>query len=578
MNKDDMKTGSGHPRPDFRRDQWMSLDGTWEFAVEKKGDVPDYAYRIQVPFVYQSEAGGIGSRERYEKIWYRRTFDLTALKPGKRYLLHFGAVDYYAQVWINGTYVGDHRGGYTPFSFDITKLLKEENQIVVCAEDHYADTSQIRGKQMWQQQDYGCWYAGYSGIWQSVWIESVQEYYIRSFRLTPDIETKQIEMSVDISGYDPDTRITAKVSCREKELAEISCRCMEHRIVFSVLVNHPFADMNGIFLWTPESPDLYDIRLELWSKEEVQDSVYTYCGMRSIQTYGDKVLLNNLPYYQKLILNQGYYPGGYITARSEEDYRRDIRLIKNMGFNGVRMHQKIEDPRFLYWCDVMGLLVWEEMPSFYDFNGRAQQQYMKELFEVVERDYNHPCIAVWVAYNESWGVFDLFHSKAQQAAVQAAYYYFKSLDQTRLVIGNDGWEHTVTDLCTIHDYEQNAERMHETYQDKQCVTEKAPSKMFPRYIQAKGFSYDGQPVMISEFAGIAFAKDLGWGYGSGAENMEEYKERLRGLLAAIMSKDYICGYCVTQFTDVEHEQNGLLCFDRTPKLPIGEICQMQAIM
>ncbi len=576
MEDDCMRTEYGHPRPDFRREQWMSLNGTWEFAFGKEGVSPDYSQNIQVPFVYQSEASGIESRGKHDIIWYRREFDLTALRPGKRYLLHFGAVDYYTQVWINGKYVGDHKGGYTPFSFDITKMLQQRNQIIVRVEDRYADTSQIRGKQMWQQQEYGCWYAGYSGIWQSVWLESVPEHYIKNFRITPDIEKKQMEMSVEVSGYDLDTIIYAKVSCRGKELAEISCRCMECRISFSVSVNNPSADMNGIFLWTPETPDLYDIQLELRSKEEMQDIVYTYYGMRTIQRHGDKVLLNNLPYYQKLILNQGYYPGGYITAQSDEDYRRDIRLIKEMGFNGVRMHQKIEDPRFLYWCDVMGLIVWEEMPSLYDFNTEAQLQYIRELFAVVKRDYNHPCIAVWVAYNESWGVFDLFHSKAQQAAVQAAYYYFKSLDQTRLVIGNDGWEHTATDLCTIHDYEQNAETMHEVYRDKHCVTEEVPSKMFPRYIQAQGFTYNGQPVIVSEFAGIAFEKNEGWGYGAGAKNTEEYKERLRSLIAAVRSRDYICGYCITQFTDVEHEQNGLLCFDRTPKLPVEEICQMQS--
>lgn len=576
MNDDSMKAAHGHPRPDFCREQWMSLNGIWEFDFGKKGKSPDYAQTIQVPFVYQSEAGGIGSKENHDIMWYRREFALTELKPGKRYLLHFGAVDYYTKVWVNGKYAGDHRGGYTPFSFDITKMLQEKNQIIVYVEDRYADTSQIRGKQMWQQQEYGCWYGGYSGIWQSVWIESVQEYYIKNCRLTPDIEKKQIEISVEISGYDQDTMISAKIECREKEVAEISCRCMEHRVSFSVSVNHPMADMNGIFLWTPESPDLYNIQLELKNKETIQDVVYTYCGMRRIQKYEDKVLLNNLPYYQKLILNQGYYPGGYITARSDEDYRNDIRLIKEMGINGVRMHQKIEDPRFLYWCDVMGLLVWEEIPSLYDFHAKAQLQYIQELFAVVERDYNHPCIAVWVAYNESWGVFDLFHSKAQQAAVQAAYYYFKSLDQTRLVIGNDGWEHTATDLCTIHDYEQNAETMDEVYQDKCCVTEKVPSKMFPRYIQAQGFSYHGQPVIVSEFAGITFRKNQGWGYGVSAENMEEYKKRLNGLLAAIKSKDYICGYCITQFTDVEHEQNGLLYFDRTSKIPVEEICQMQS--
>ena len=565
-----------HPRPDFWRSQWIDLNGTWEFAFGREEGEPEFTRSIEVPFVYQSKASGIGSSEICDVVWYRRKIPVISFQKEKRYLLHFGAADYEAQVWINGRSVGTHKGGYTPFSFDITELLTGEgDEITVRVEDRYLDTSQVRGKQMWQQKEHGCWYTGYSGIWQPVWIEIVGEAYIEHCKIITDIEKKQIALDLDISEWTEDTAVTAKVSFQGKELAETSCRCVGRRIAFSVPVDYPRADMNGIFFWTPETPDLYDIRLELKRKGRLLDCVYTYCGMRTVQTQGGRVLLNNLPYYQKLVLNQGYYPQGCITAVSDQDYIRDIQLIKQMGFNGVRMHQKIEDPRFLYWCDRLGLLVWEEMPSFYNFTGQAQLQYMRELSETVSRDYNHPCIVVWVAFNESWGVFDLYCSPQQQAAVQAAYYQFKALDQTRPVIGNDGWEHTVTDLCTIHDYEQNAEVMGRSYQDRQKVVQGAPSKLFSRCIQAKGFAYEGQPVLVSEFAGIAFEENQGWGYGESAKTREEYKERLEQLIMAVKKQDYICGYCITQLTDVEHEQNGLLCFDRSPKLPLEEISQMQ---
>ncbi len=573
--QDVVRTEEYHPRPDFRRKHWIDLNGTWEFAFGKEGGKPEFTEKIEVPFVYQSEAGGINSSKHCDIIWYRREFSIGSRQEKKRYLLHFGAVDYYAKVWVNGNFAGSHRGGYTPFSFDITKLLKEQNEILVYVEDRYLDTAQVRGKQMWQQKEHGCWYMGYSGIWQPVWIEILGESYLESCRITPDIEKKQFVLEAEINGPCKDAVVTAGISCQGTKLSEVSSRCMEGRTTFSISAEHPYADMNRVYLWTPEEPNLYEIRLEVECQGEILDSIETYCGLRRVQRQGDKVLLNNIPYYQKLVLNQGYYPLGYITACSDEDYIRDIRLVKEMGFNGVRMHQKIEDPRFLYWCDRLGLLVWEEMPSLYEFHGRAQRQYTRELFEVVSRDYNHPCIAAWVAYNESWGVFELFSSPEQQAAVQAAYYHFKSLDQTRLVVGNDGWEHTATDLCTIHDYEQDAEVLDEIYRDKRRVVQGAPSKMFPRCVQAKGFAYGGQPVLLSEFAGIAFEENQGWGYGTGAKNVQEYKTRLEGLIAAVKSKDYICGYCITQLTDVEHEQNGLLRFDRSPKIPLTEICRMQ---
>lgn len=328
-------------------------------------------------------------------------------------------------------------------------------------------------------------------------------------------------------------------------------------------------------LWDVLNPRLYDITFELIEENQIVDTVYSYFGMRKISIRGNKVYLNNKFIYQKLILNQGYYPGGFITG-TVEDFANDIEKVVEFGFNGMRIHQKIEDPRMLYLCDKKGLLVWQEMPSAYEYSPEAAKHIINEWQEVIKRGYNHPCIITWVPINESWGIKDVSYNKEQQHFLQAIYHLTKAIDKTRPVIDNDGWEHIKTDICTIHDYEGDGERLYDHYKEFNNVLEYGTTLRNPRYLYIKN-NYNGEPIMINEYGGISFAGDSGWGYNEKASTEEEYIERYRTLTMAIKNLPYVTGYCYTQLTDVEIEDNGLLTFDRKPKVDPKKIKEINDV-
>lgn len=561
-----------YPRPDFMRKDWLNLNGVWEFEFddadigEREGWYKGHSFSrtINVPFCFESELSGIGDTSRHDHIWYRRKLEVPESWNGQRIMLHFGAVDYHAKVWVNGIYIGDHTGGHTPFSFDITDALKWDgnDEIAVKADDASADRQQARGKQSWMDGPFGCWYNRTSGIWQTVWLEPVNAAHIISARMTPDIDKGTVHIEAQLSRQATNCSLKADISFAGMPITSVTAACSQPSVRFEAsVVSHAFEW--GLRLWSPEHPDLYDIEFTLVDKEgDAVDHVSSYFGMRKVSVKDGKVLLNNRPYYQKLILDQGYFPQSNLTAPDEEALINDIKMTKAFGYNGVRKHQKVEDPLYLYWCDKLGLLVWGEMASHYEYSPNAANAYMKEWQEIIARDYNHPCIIAWTPFNESWGVPNILTDKQQQRYTVAVVNMIRSLDATRLVISNDGWEHTDTDLCTIHDYRSDGDDFIRAYTDKDKVVNGAPAGKF---IFAEGYGYKGQPVLITEYGGIAFASDEGWGYGQKVADEEEFLKRFAKITRAIMSVDYICGFCYTQLTDVQQEVNGLMTYDRKPK-------------
>lgn len=568
-----------YPRPQFVREEWMSLNGEWDFDYDDQGigereawyEEHDFTSKIIVPFCYQSRLSGIGDTAFHDTVWYRKVFSVPEAYRKGRLLLHFGAVDYEAKVWVNGKLVALHEGGHTPFHANITDVLAEgDNTVVVKAVDHSRDVTLPRGKQFWEEKSAGIFYTRTTGIWQSVWLEPVSDTYIGRIRLTPDIDVNDIAVDVFLSGYSPGALISIKSSVAFKgEFVAEDTFSFRHESASRRIHLEDFNDHGLGRWWTPEKPNLYDLELTLSVDGVVADTVSSYFGMRKISIEDGKLLLNNRTYFMKMVLDQGYFPEGILTAPSDDDLRRDVELTKEMGFNGARKHQKIEDPRYLYWADRLGLLVWGEMANAYQFSGPYVARITKEWIQAVERDYNHPCIVAWVPLNESWGVPNILVDKQQQQHALSLYHMTKSLDLTRPVISNDGWELVNTDLVTVHDYEWRREVLTDRYATKEAALSAQPGN---RWIMVPGFPYSGQPILATEFGGISFKKNEweGWGY-SGAVNEEDFTERLRNVVEPMLQSPIIQGFCYTQFTDVEQEINGLLTYDRKPKLPLETI-------
>ncbi|CAM3883708.1 sugar-binding domain-containing protein [Cohnella lubricantis] len=577
---------SEYPRPQFHRQDWLSLNGEWEFTYDDAANGEDerwyladasapFTRTIEVPFTFQSKLSGIDDPAFHDVVWYRRSFEIPEPWQGKRIVLRFGAVDYLAKVWVNGQLVAVHEGGHTPFHADITSALAQgSNTVVLRAEDFSRDITLPRGKQYWLENSASIFYTRTTGIWQSVWLEPVAPVHLSKIKLTPDIDRNEIRVRAFLDGLKDsasgvgELQLQVSVTFEGRPVAEdrLTVRHPEERRTIGL---HDFADHGLGRLWSPEHPNLYDIRFRLLRDGEVLDEVSSYFGMRKISIENGKFCLNNRPYFQRLALDQGYFPEGVLTAPSDEALKRDVELAKEMGFNGVRKHQKTEDPRFLYWCDRIGLLLWSEAANAYDYSEEYVRRYTKEWQEIIERDYNHPCIVAWVPLNESWGIPNVQIDKRQQQHGLAMYHLTKSLDDTRPVIYNDGWEHMTTDLVTIHDYESRQEVLENRYATTESAVNAMPAN---RNIFVGGASYQGQPILVSEFGGIAFKKSdwEGWGY-SGAENEEDFLGKLKAVVDPMLTSPVIQGYCYTQLTDVEQEINGLLTYDRQPKAPLEEI-------
>lgn len=565
-----MEKRTEHPRPDFVREDWVSLNGEWEFSFDK----PVFDQRIQVPFAYQSQMSGIGSAEEHEEVWYRRSFwaDGEKLKS-RRLLLNFGAVDYEARVRINGKFAGSHRGGHTPFCLDITELAEAgENMLEVYVRDGQ-ETDKPRGKQSWTGEPFGCWYTPTTGIWQSVWLEYAGETYIRRIKLTPDLDRNQALCEVFLSGggraeVEVDTAVESADGEGTLPIGKNVFTC-ENGYGKCALAFPDLDIKRDRIIWSPEHPNLIDVTVRVKRGEWGEDAVHTYFGMRSVSFRGNTFYLNGDVSYQRLVLDQGYWPQSLLTPPDEEAIRRDILLTKEMGFNGVRKHQKIEDPRYYYWADRLGLLVWGELPSSYAYNDNMVRRSVDEMMEFIERDFNHPSLIAWVPVNESWGVRNVKSNRQQQHYCDLMINLIKALDPTRSVSGNDGWEQTgQTDIFAVHDYGLMPETIRK-YDDMDAVI---GGKAEHRALLADGASYRGQPVLLTEYGGIAFADEgEGWGYYNKVRSEEEFAARLEPVTDFLIKSGKFAGFCYTQLTDVMQEVNGLLREDRTPKVDIKEL-------
>ena len=575
--------GTEHPRPDFVRDTFNSLNGEWQFAFDdedrgftEKWYLPGTTFpmTIQVPFAYQAKMSGIGPTDEIHPIlWYRRTFTVPAEMQGQHLLLRFGAVDFACQVYVNGLMVGLHRGGYTPFEIDITPALQEgENDLALRVEDH-PDTTQPRGKQYWNRGLMGCWYTPVSGIWQSVYLEAVGPYRMTDIHVTPDIDrhlfTAEITLNRPVS-MPLSLRLT--ISYKGRTLRTVTTTVSDRitRIPVDLIIT---GNLDQVHLWSPERPDLYDLSCELLDQDRALDHVCTSFGMRKIEVREGKIYLNNSPIYLRMILDQGMWPDSLLTPPSDEAIQEDIRLTLALGYNGARKHQKVEDPRYYYWADRMGLLVWGELPSAYDFSDDAIRHLTRTLTDFIRRDYNHPCLICWVPLNESWGVRNIYTDRRQQATAQMLYYLTKSLDGTRLCSSNDGWEQVITDICALHDYAAEGEVLARHFESREAV-EQHSCDVHPCYAQQ--YSPTGKEAfMITEYGGIAFdnigiQEDMGgmqtWGYHDKVSSEEAFLRRFASVTDAIRRLPYCQGYCYTQLTDVMQEINGLLTPDRKPKV------------
>lgn len=566
-----------YPRPDFERTEWLNLNGEWDFEFDDDNEGEregwyrnkDLSGKIHVPFCYQSAMSGIHSQEMHEYMWYRKKFDLPENFSGKRIFLNFGAVDYIAKVWVNGEYVGMHKGGHTPFAFDITRFLaKTGNCIVLKAEDKY-ECVQPRGKQYWKEKPDRCWYVATSGIWQTVWLETTGEAAIDKIRLTPDIDRRNVLAEVFLDTFIPGMELCVKTTYKGQAVNQMSV-ALNDRISRITLDIKEEDDIDEVHYWTPEHPNLYDVELELVKGGAVLDKIKSYFGMRKISVEGNLILLNNRPYYQRLVLDQGYWEESLMTPPSDEAIRFDIEMTKKFGFNGARKHQKIEDPRYYYWADKLGLLVWGEMPSAYQFNAEEIENITGEWIEFINRDYNHPCIVTWVPLNESWGVRNIYKDKNQQDFGKALYHVAKAMDRTRLISVNDGWEQVDGDICGIHDYTAWGEHFTPRYSSMERLLERDAQG---RMLYSDGSRYNGQPVLITEYGGIAFETESkeNWGYHGAVKDHDSFFKRYASILGAIKNTPYIRGYCYTQLTDVQQEVNGLMTADRKEKVPADRV-------
>lgn len=567
------------------RATFFNLNGEWEFSFDDRNEGSRAGWqkpgvhlngKIMVPFCYQSKLSGIGpTDEIHPVLWYRRSFAIPDDMLGKRLLLRFGAVDYECRVYINGQMAGEHRGGYTPFSLDITDLVRDgKNDLCLRVKDD-SDCTQPRGKQYWDRGLMGCWYTPVSGIWQTVYLEATGNLTIRQLHVTPDVDHHQFTAEIALDRI-PSAEVTLELICsfegKEHRRLQVTTRDRITRVPVDMIASGIF---DSVRLWAPGSPNLYDLRVRVLCGGEETDRVDTYFGMRKIHVHDGKIYLNNCPLYQRLILDQGYWPSSLITPPSDKAIQEDIRFTHAFGYNGARKHQKIEDPRYYYWADKMGLLVWGEVPSPYVFTDETVRNLAETLTEFIDRDFNHPSIINWVPLNESWGVRQIYTDHRQQETGRMLYHMTKAMDGTRLCSANDGWEQTTTDICALHDYAADKATMTAHFASRENV-EKHACDWRPCWADSEKPT-GKEAFMVTEYGGIAFSNiglqgDMGgmatWGYHDKVSDEETFFERFQGVTDAIRETPYCQGYCYTQLTDVMQEINGLMTPDRQPKMDV----------
>jgi beta-galactosidase/beta-glucuronidase len=548
-----------HPKPQFERDTWLNLNGEWEFdfdfsksGIEKeKWKDSKFSKKITVPFCPESTLSGIGFTDFIPALWYKRTVTLSAEQVQGTVLLHFGAVDYETVVYVNSKQVGTHIGGYASFTLDITSaVIQGDNTVVVYAQDDIRSDLQPSGKQSHKLDSYSCLYTRTTGIWQTVWLEFTPKNYIKRIRVVPNTSLDAITLSAEIVGGGKATfSATALLSGTKVGQAKIST--LEKNVTVTI-------PLSSSHLWSVEDPTLYDLELELETLSS-KDIVHSYFGLRTISIENNAIYLNSKPVFQRLVLDQGFYPDGIYTAPDEETLIRDIKLSKSLGFNGARLHEKAFEERFIYHADRLGYLVWGEFPNWgMDHTTAANLAgFLPEWLSLVERDFNHPALIGWCPFNETW---DKEGQRQDDNLLRCVYLATKAADSTRPVIDTSGNYHVITDIYDVHDYEQNIEEFSRRYEHlkKGEAYETIPDRQH----------YEGQPYFVSEYGGARWStndSEEAWGYGNAPKSEEEVIVRYEGLTGALLRSEGICAFCYTQLFDVEQEQNGLFTYDRQEK-------------
>ncbi len=543
-----------HPKPQFMRSSWQNLNGTWEFAIDQSRSgiarelydpQASFERTITVPFCPESELSGIGHKDFLYGVWYRRTVEFTQSQCDNRVVLHFGAVDYEATLWVNGKKVGSHKGGYVSFCFDITEFIAPgRNTITLFARDDNRDPMIPSGKQCGEYASFGCFYTRTTGIWQTVWLEFTPKAYIQSVKLDTDVPSATLYITAQLARAG---EFRAEASFEGQPMGSVKALSRGGEL----RVHIPLAEKH---LWELGKGGLYD--LELYYGD---DHVHSYFGLRSARMDGYKFLLNERSSFQRLVLDQGFYPDGIYTAPSDEALEHDIKMSMAMGFNGARLHEKVFEERFLYHADRLGYLVWGEYPNWGLDVSKPQAIYgiLPEWLEEVKRDYNHPSIIGWCPFNETW---DCDGHQQYDDVLRTVYLATKAADPGRPCIDTSGNFHVLTDIFDLHEYEQDVETFRKYFAG-------FPEDFFDHLNHRQTYQ-KGQPMFLSEYGGIRWTEDKsGWGYGQGPATEEEFLQRLQGLTDVLLDNPNIFGYCYTQLTDVEQEQNGLYTYHRKAKFP-----------
>ncbi len=567
----------GYPRIQFVRQNFRNLNGQWDF-VFLNDDISNlniaeinFDKTIKVPYAYQSPLSGIGNSEYHRCVGYRKTFTYTKNKD-KDLLLHFEAVDYEAFVYLNGNYIGTHKGGYTRFSFDITKYVNDgENEIVVLVVDG-KEADKVRGKQSWMPKPWGCWYTETTGIWRSVWMEEVSHVRLSSMRVDPIKEKDALRFEYEIENFVPGIQLAIHIEYASHPIADVILFPKSEHGDIEISIKNEYEAFR-VQQWSSEYPNIFDLVYEVKDENgNVMDIVKSYSAYKSFEAKGSLLYINNNPVFMKMVLFQGYYRNLGLTPETEDEYERVVNLCKTIGLNGIRMHQKLESELFYYYCDMMGIMTFLEIPSPYEFSSRTIESVHSTLMEALKQYSNHPSIVAYVPLNESWGVPHISTSVQEMNLASSLYYLAKAYDPNRLCIDNDGWEHVeTTDMMTIHNYEQEPARLEALYKDFDSVMKDRNQMMNCRALNDVGCHYKGQPVLLDEFVGTSYSGSNGWGYGSTVNSDDQYEERIRGLISTARNHPYFTGYCITQFNDTYQETNGLFDKDYNPKISIEKL-------
>lgn len=555
-----------HPFPQMVRAEWLNLNGVWDFAETNNSTdesfltLDNYPDQINVPFCRESKLSGLGRTGFMKNVWYRRAFHVPSNWKAERTLIHFEACDWITRVWINGSFVGKNEGGYSQFSFDITSFLcSGDNSIIVHAFDDSAGGLQPLGKQSIREKSFGIFYTRTTGIWQTVWLEGVGQSYISDVRMTPDPDKSRLLLQAEIDGPSDGLTLQAVAVANGKKTGSAKTDA-------SMRNNYLMLNLKNKHLWSVEDPFLYDLKLVLKRGNKIIDEVESYFGLRKVDIEGGAILINGKPVFQRLVLDQGFFPDGVWTAPTDEALKNDIVLSKSVGFNGARLHQKVFEPRFLYWADKLGYLVWGEFPSYgADYgNPIVNRPWINEWVNIVRRDRNHPSVIGWCPFNETPETAGDLQNTVHELT--------KAIDPTRPAIDTSGWVHSLPDpeVMDAHDYNQNPQELEQNWNDY-FSSPAMPS----RYGSA---SKKGIPFFISEFGGIGWfpqTTEDSWGYGNQPKTLDEFYMRFAGLVDAQLDNPNFFGYCYTQLTDIEQEKNGVFYYDRSPKFDAAKLHAIQ---